>query len=84
MTVLMTSCKNSGPGSLELIKFLIESFGADISYASNQGTPFLKAVGSNNMQVVDWMVEKNGPDFVNQTDLNGVNALYCAVFRGNK
>ena len=63
--------------------FLIKEFCADPLYASNQGTPFLKAVGANNMEVVDWMVEQYGEEIVKKTDLNGVNALYYAVFRGN-
>ena len=35
------------------------------------------------MEVVDWFVEQYGDQIVKKTDLNGVNALYCATFRGN-
>ena len=35
MSVLMTACKSSGTGSLNLIKFLIKEFGADPLFASD-------------------------------------------------
>ena len=83
MSVLMTACKNNGAECLELIKYLVTELNADVQFASDQGTPFLKAVGSNNMDIVDWLIEKEGPSLAQKTDTNGVTALYYAVFRGN-
>jgi hypothetical protein len=42
----MMASKNKNPGSLELVKYIINELDADETFSCHQGTPFLKAVGS--------------------------------------
>lgn len=65
-------------GSLEIIKYIVESLGASVNTADkDQITPLMEATGSENMEVFKYLIEKGAN--IHATNKLGADALTMAL-----